>query len=220
MKKILLVCAAVISGLIIFTDKAEAFSFSDVAIIGPDSDRNAFVLVTNDTEGEQAKATIDKMGQRAIDFLGDSSLSQSQKEKKFRSLLNDYFDMPTIGRFTLGSNWKDATDAQRAEYQKLFEDLVVKVYAGRFNDYKGQGFNVSSYRDVGKKDLMVSSYIIPDNGSKIKIDWRVRDKGGQYKVVDVIIEGVSMSLTQRADFNSVISRGGGKMEALLDHLRK
>lgn len=219
MKKILLVCAAVVSGLTVFNDKAEAFGFGhDVAT----AHQASLVLVVNDSGGEKAKATIDTMGQRAIEFLSNPSLSQSQKEKQFRSLLGDYFDMPTIGRFTLGKNWKDATEAQRAEYQKLFENLVVRIYAARFNDYKGQGFNVDSCRDAGTKDMLVTSYITPDQGSKIKVDWRVRDKNGngQYKVIDVIIEGVSMSQTQRADFSSVISRGGGKMEALLEHLRK
>lgn len=220
MKKILIICAAAVSGFTGFSDKAQAFGFTpDVAA----AYQSSYVMVVSDAEGEQAKATIDKMGQRAIEFLGNPSLSQSQKEKQFRALLDDYFDMPTIGRFTLGKNWKDATDAQRSEYQKLFEDLVVKIYAGRFNDYQGQGFSVDSCRGAGsKEDMLVTSYITPANGSKIKVDWRVRDKSdnGQYKVIDVIIEGVSMTQTQRADFSSVISRGGGKMEALLDHLRK
>ena len=66
----------------------------------------------------------------------------------------------------------------------------------------------------------MNSSIIPNGGSKIKVDWRVREKNGQMKVIDVVIEGVSMALTQRSDFSSVIQRGGGKIDVLLEHLRK
>lgn len=172
------------------------------------------------TNGETAQSFISNMGNKAIGFLSNDSLSQTQKEREFDKLLNRHFDMDTIGRFAAGKNWRSATSAQQSEYQKLFKNMIVRVYSGRFNDYNGQGFDVSGYKDSGKKDVLVTSYIIPSGGSKVQVDWRVRNKGGDYQIVDVIIEGVSMSLTQRSDFSSVIQRGGGKFEVLLDHLRK
>ena len=128
--------------------------------------------------------------------------------------------MSTIGRFALGKNWKSATSAQQKEYSKLFEDLIVRVYSARFNDYKGEAFNVASTQEAGKNDVLVTSYIVPDAGSKVQVDWRVRNKNGSYQIIDVIIEGVSMTMTQRSDFSSVIQRGGGDFEVLLAHLRK
>lgn len=168
----------------------------------------------------KAEAVITELGDTAISFLSDSSLSQAQKEKEFRKLLVRNFDMPTIGRFALGKNWRNATPAQQKEYLNLFEDMVVRVYSGRFGDYKGEAFDVASSRATGKKDISVTSYIVPNGGSKVQVDWRVRNKGGKFKIIDVIIEGVSMSLTQRSDFSSVIQRGGGDFEVLLNHLRK
>jgi phospholipid transport system substrate-binding protein len=177
------------------------------------------ILLVSAEDGAQAKQFVSAMGDKAISFLSNSSLTQSQKESEFRKLLNQNFDMATIGRFALGTNWKNASDKQKAEYQKLFNDMIVKIYSGRFNDYKGEGFDVASFQDSGKSDVLVTSYIVPHTGSKIQVDWRVRNKNGQYKIIDVIIEGVSMSLTQRSDFSSVIQRGGGNFEVLLEHLR-
>ncbi|MBN8520742.1 MAG: ABC transporter substrate-binding protein [Alphaproteobacteria bacterium] len=174
----------------------------------------------NDQIGKGAQNFIDGMGQRAIGFLGNSSLSISQKQSEFRKLLRSSFDMKTIGRFALGRNWNVATPDQQREYQMLFEDMVVDVYSNRFNDYKGQKFDVQSFRRDGDKDTMVTSYIVPDAGEKIQVDWRVRYKDSTYKIVDVIIEGVSMSVTQRSDFASVIQRGGGSIQVLLSHLRE
>ena len=97
--------------------------------------------------------------------------------------------------------------------------MIVSVYSRRFSDYNGQSLEVKSARPEGKYDVLVQSFIVPDNGQKIRLDWRVRPKKGRYKVVDVIVEGVSMALTQRSDFASVIQRGGGDVSVLLDHLK-
>lgn len=169
------------------------------------------------TEG--AKNFIASMGERGINFLGNASMSQDAKRAEFRRLLNDSFDMSTIGRFSLGTYWKSATAAQQQEYQKLFNNMIVKVYSQRFSEYQGQKFDVRSARAEGK-DSLVTSFIVPSSGPQVRVDWRVRSKNGSYKVVDIIVEGVSMSQTQRADFASVIQRGGGKVDVLLDHLRK
>lgn len=169
------------------------------------------------TEG--AKNFIASMGDRGINFLGNENMTQQAKTAEFRSLLNESFDMNTIGRFSLGTHWRTATPAQQQEYLKLFNNMIVKVYAQRFSDYKGQKFDVRSAR-ADNKDTIVTSFIVPTSGPQVQVDWRVRNKGGSYKVVDIIVEGVSMSQTQRADFASVIQRGGGKIDVLLQHLRQ
>lgn len=176
--------------------------------------------VATDAKGQKAQDFINSMGKDAISFLGNASLSNSQKQKKFQTLLQSSFDMSGIGRFALGRHWRTATPQQQAEYQKLFESMVVDVYSSRFGEYNGEKFSIDGSRADGKKDILVNSSIIPNGGSKIKVDWRVREKNGQMKVIDVVIEGVSMALTQRSDFSSVIQRGGGKIDVLLEHLRK
>ena len=97
--------------------------------------------------------------------------------------------------------------------------MVIDVYSQRFEDYNGQDIEIIGSRPEGKRDILVSSILKQDGGPDVRLDWRVRKKNGRHKVVDVIVEGVSMSLTQRSDFASVIQRGGGNVEALLQHLR-
>lgn len=167
-----------------------------------------------------AQDFIAQMGDRGINFLGNTAMSDDAKKAEFSKLLNESFDMTTIGRFSLGANWKVATPAQQQEYQKLFRQMIVKVYSKRFSDYEGQKFDVRSSRKDNATDSLVTSYIVPASGPEVRVDWRVRNKGGVYKVVDIIVEGVSMAQTQRADFASVIQRGGGNVETLLQQLRK
>ena len=179
---------------------------------------HVIAVTANAGVNEGAKNFISSMGDRGINFLGNQGMSQQAKTAEFRSLLNESFDMNTIGRFSLGNYWNKATPAEQQEYLKLFNNMIVKVYSKRFSDYKGQKFEVKSARPENK-DTMVTSFIVPTDGPQVQVDWRVRNKGGSYKVVDIIVEGVSMSQTQRADFASVIQRGGGKVDVLLQHLR-
>lgn len=194
-----------------------AMAANDLRIEAPSS---YILAAAADPMTEGAKNFISSMGDRGINFLGDVSMTEEAKKAEFRTLLNDSFDMATIGRFSLGQYWKVATPAQQKEYQKLFNDMIVKVYSKRFSDYKGQKFDVRTASKVGDKDVLVNSFIVPTEGPEVKVDWRVRSKGGSYKVVDILVEGVSMSQTQRADFSSVIQRGGGNVESLLTYLRK
>lgn len=163
------------------------------------------------------KATAEK----GLTFLSKPDSTAEEKKEEFKKLLNSSFDMETIARFSLGRYWTTATPAQQKEYTALFRKMVVDVYAQRFGDYKGQKFTVKSARPVGNGDALVSSFIEPtDGGDNIQVDWRVRSKNGTMKVVDVLVAGVSMSVTQRADFSAVIQRGGGKLDALIDYLKQ
>ncbi len=183
-----------------------------------EQERGGFYKVSAAAGGNPEKFIGDMAG-RALQFLGNGSITQEQKISSFRHLLNDSFDLDTIGRFTLGRYWKTSTEAQRQEYLTLFRKMVVDVYAKRFGDYKGQKFETRGARADGDKDTIVTSYIIPGSGPEVQVDWRVRYKNGKYKIVDVIVEGVSMSVTQRSDFAAVIQRGGGDVSVLLAHLR-
>lgn len=167
-----------------------------------------------------AAAFIDKMGARAIGFLSNPDMSQEQRKAKFRSLLREHYDMDTIARFALGKYWRLASEKQRKDYRRLFEDMVVAVYARRFEEYNGQKFEVRGQRAEGERDSLVTSYIVPGDGAEFRVDWRVRKKGGGYRIVDVIVEGVSMAMTQRQDFSAVIQKGGGDVQTLIDHLRE
>lgn len=168
--------------------------------------------------GQGAQSFIADMGDRAVAFLSDPALSQEGKELAFRKLLDSSFDMDTIGRFALGRYWRTTSPKQRQAYQSLFRKMVVEVYSARFADYNGHAFDVKSFRAEGKSDILVTSFIVPKGDTPVQVDWRVRYKNGRYRIVDVIVEGVSMATTQRQDFAAVIGKGGGDVQVLIDHL--
>lgn len=166
-----------------------------------------------------ARNFVDAMAKKTVSLLHDGSLSERQKRSQYRSILFADFDLDAIGRFVLGTYWQTATAAQRAEYLKLFREMIAATWADRFEDYKGEKFELRSAHKAEKAgDTLVSSAIIPSDKPEIDVNWRVRLKDGHYKVVDVAVEGVSLTIMQRSDFSSVI-QSGGNVDALLAELR-
>ena len=164
---------------------------------------------------------IQSLGDKAIAILADKSLSAEQRNQQFRQMLRDSFDLSTIGRFALGRSWNMASLEQRNEYMRLFEELVVKTYSDRFALYTGEGFKVRTTRPEGDKDFIVNSDIThPDGSPPTTVDWRLRQKSGKLGIIDVVVEGVSMSVTQRQEYAAVIERNGGNINALLDMMRE
>ena len=167
-----------------------------------------------------AEEFIRNTGERAFESLG-TNIDDGERAKRFRKLLTDTFDLRTIGRFVLGRYWRRASTDQRGEYIKLFEEFIVQAYSHRFKDLSGKEFRVGKMRDLNARDKLVLSEILLAPGKPpIRVNWRVRGPYRGYRVVDVTVEGVSMSVTQRDEFAAVIRRNGGKVEGLLTALRQ
>lgn len=164
---------------------------------------------------------IQALGDKAVALLADKALTPEARNEKFREMLRSYFDLNTIGRFVIGRSWLAATPEQKKEYLDLFESLVVKTYSDRFALYTGEGFKVRTSLPEGQKDFIVNSEIThPDGSPATTVSWRVRKKDGTMGIIDVVVEGVSMSVTQRQEYSSVIQRNGGDIEALLTLMRQ
>ena len=169
---------------------------------------------------EDSAGFIADLGQRTIKVLA-SKLSERERETQFRVIFDEGFDVPAISRFVLGQYWRTASEAQRQDFVALFEAYVVHAYAVRFNEYGGQQLQVIAARAEGDDSSLVQSRIAQPNGAPpLKVDWRVGKTAKGYKINDVVIEGVSMAVTQRQEFASVIQRNGGQIDALLKLLRE
>jgi phospholipid transport system substrate-binding protein len=166
-------------------------------------------------QGKKAENFVRDLGNEAITALNATIGNEAARRAEFKRILNSKFDMDTIARFSLGRYWGVATDAEKRDYTRLFRDMVVEVYTQRFSEYNNQTLEVTGNRPAGRKDFIVQS-VVRGTGQPIRVDWRVRNN----KVIDVIVEGVSMSVTQRNDFAAVIQRNGGQVTALIDHLKK
>ncbi len=160
---------------------------------------------------------INWLGQEAARLLDSSGASVAAREAAVGRLILQGFQIDFIARFALGRAWRTATPEQRGAYQRLFTLYVIKTYARRLGGYSGETLRVTGVRRAGRRDMLVDSIIERPNGQPIKISWRLREFAGQPKIIDVSVEGVSMAVTQRQEFATVLRNGG--MNGLLQLLR-
>ena len=176
------------------------------------------LLAAAPADAQDAKAFVAQLGNQAIQVLGPS-VSPAQRVARFRQLFRDDFDVPGLGQFVLGRYWRTATPEEQQEFLRLFQEYIVQAYAARLGEYGGEPFRVTGSRPSGD-ETVVSSLIERANAGRVQVDWYLINRGGAPKITDVYVGGVSMKVTQRDEFSSVIQRNGGRVDALLAQLRQ
>ena len=184
----------------------------------------AFLLVVASPAGAPDAVAADpslfmsEMWKRAVEILGKKA-PQTERLVRFRELFQADFDGPGIARFVLGRYWRSASQEEQQEFLRLFEDYVVFVYGTRFSSLNGETLKIRGSR-AGENGVVVASEMISPGEAPVKIDWRLITDNGVFKINDVVIEGISMMVTQRSEFASVIQRHGGQISGLLSLMRE
>jgi phospholipid transport system substrate-binding protein len=178
-------------------------------------------LVTLPVRAEQPTPSdfIQALGSETVAILRQTDVSDARKVDALVDVLNRATNLPLVARLVLGPHWRQATDPQRQEYIELFRDLVVKTMADRLGSYRGETFEITGQRAVDERDTLVSTRITsPARGAApIAVDWRVRRTESSLAIIDIIAEGVSMVVTQRAEVGSVVGQKG--IDGLIVELR-
>ena len=181
------------------------------------------VLIAAAQAGDRSEAEPDEFlqsfGDRAIAVLADSGASDTERRQKLEVLLRDGFSLERISKLALGRHWRSATDEERRAFAALFEDYIIDTYDRRLSAYSDQQIVVTGWEAAGKRGAMVASRIEGGSGAPVDIGWRVEPSDDGWRIVDVVVEGVSMLITQRNEFSTIIERNGGQVAALIDHLR-
>jgi len=159
-------------------------------------------------------AFIENLASQALATITQNA-SEADREKVFRALLDNNFDVPRITRFVLGRYWLSASDQEKQQFQSLFETYVVRAYSNRFSEYSGQKVKVAGSRAQSADLTVVASQILQPNGAApVKVDWVVAKNGDDYRITDVSVEGVSMVLTEKQQFAAVIERDNNGVAGL------
>ncbi|MCW5751812.1 MAG: ABC transporter substrate-binding protein [Alphaproteobacteria bacterium] len=164
---------------------------------------------------------IRELGGELLSLLSRKEIGAAEREAEFRRLFVKGADVDLLARFALGRYWREASEAERREYRELFESFVVKSYAQRLAGYSGETFTIQDTRAIDERDTLVNTHIERPGGQPpLRVDWRLRRTGQELRVIDMMVEGISMAVTQREEFTSVIHRNGGKVSELNNLLRE
>jgi phospholipid transport system substrate-binding protein len=167
----------------------------------------------NDPAAELVSATA----AQAIDII-KTTTAVPQRQTAIQQVLQTRFDLPYMAQTALGTHWAKATPEQQARFVKATETAEAKAYAERFGQYAGQTLAIGKTTARPNGVFIVDSRLNQSNGHPIKLEWEVRQLPAGLRITDVKIEGVSMVMTRRSDFNSYIQQNGGKVQPLIDEL--
>ncbi len=159
---------------------------------------------------------VTALAERAFQILRETS--GPERERALAGLLDSGVDLRQLARLVLGRHWNGATEAQRAEYVDLFRAYALQGLTSALANYTGrERLTVGGSRPASEQDVLVSTELAVQSGPPNRIEWRVRRAGERPVVVDVVVEGVSLLITNRSEVDSIVGRVG--IDGLLREMR-
>jgi len=172
-----------------------------------------FAAGAKDTVQGQIDKMLTKM--QTPEFKG---LERDAKLTEISTIINEVFDYDELSRRTLGREWRKFSPDQQKEFVTLFEKLLQGIYADRILAYTHEKIEFGKETELKKGQAEVESYIITTDNKKVPLFYRMTNKSGQWRVYDVVIEGISMVKNYRGQFREILSTK--KPEDLLQTLRE
>jgi phospholipid transport system substrate-binding protein len=159
-----------------------------------------------------AESYVTKVGNGVIAAARANSVSQ------FRSLLKSNADIAAIAIYSLGPYRKSLTNDVKAEYYRLVENYIARVFQQNAKKLAGQGLEVKGTKDAGDS-VLVRSVLNMGGGGTMPVTWRLVKRGGGFRIFDVNVDGIWLASTQKTNFVSVLKKNNGDISALLAYLR-
>lgn len=150
---------------------------------------------------------VEHLGRQTIAVIHANPKDAERRHEELKGVVRDGFNLEIIARFVLGHYWREATPRQRNEFRDLFTEHMLNGYARKLDSYRAETFTVISTRQVSERDVLVETEILGEDGPS-GAKWRVKVESGRYKIVDVVVDGISLALAQRQEIVSVAKRLG------------
>ncbi len=170
-----------------------------------------------------ASQYITNLSQTAIDQLSPDDISAAERAERARKLLEKNFAGRDLARFVLGRYWRVASEQQRERFITLLREVALTRFLPTFQHLSMDRVTIErAIADPQAKGVarVITRVDVPDR-APVKLAWRVRPTdGGDFEIVDIMAEGVSMAITLRSEYSSVIEQNGGQVEALLTRLEE
>ena len=167
-----------------------------------------------------AELFVKNMTNEGIEDIINANVSKTEKQARFKKLFNEALDLDFIGKYVLGRYWRTATPQQRKEFINTYRELNTKVWSERFDEFKGKNFEFKGTTPSNSAgQIFVNTQVPMEQGEPASVVWRVRETDGKFKIIDIIIEKVSLTMANRNEYTAFIKNNGGNINALINNLK-
>ena len=146
--------------------------------------------------------------------------SDAERVAKLKPILEKYFDMPAIAKYVLGGYWRKASPDQQQAFLSAFTDYISVSYGKRFGQYSGHRMEIKRVHDDGDGHATAFTIVQVEGQDPTRVDWVIDTVNNSFHILDLRVEGLSLSDTHRQEFASVIQNNGGNVQALIDLLHQ
>ena len=173
----------------------------------------------SDENIDKSKVFIEKLGKQVVEKVSNTDISDIERYNNFKQLYLSSFDNYYISRFVLGRYWKTIDKRIQKQFVDSFNKYIVATYAPKFKGWEGTFKAVDSLLENNYYNVKMD--ILNEDGPTLKMMWKMYlNKNKEFKILDVNIDGVSMLVTQRAEFLSVIKNHPNGVVGLIDAMNK
>jgi phospholipid transport system substrate-binding protein len=183
---------------------------------GPASGQSAAAEVTaTAADSTSPTSRIDALHVSLLDVMKRAvELGYEGRERQLATVIPSYYDLDYMAQKSLGPHWNSADAESRHRYLETFTRFTIANYAGRFDGYSGQSFETLGEEKAPSGTAIVKSRLIDPQGENVELNYRMRQVGGAWKIIDVYLDGtVSELALRRSEFVSIVKREN--LDALL-----
>ena len=177
------------------------------------------VVSYSDENLASSKVFVEKLGKQVVEKVSNTEITELERYNNFKKLYLSSFDNYYISRFVLGRYWKTIDKGIQKKFVDSFNNYIVATYAPKFKGWEGTFKAVESLFENNYYNVKMD--ILNKDGPTLKMMWKMYlNKNKEFKILDVNIDGVSMLVTQRAEFLSVIKNHPNGVNGLIDAMNK
>ncbi len=155
-----------------------------------------------------ARVAVDETVDAVLAALNEPGLDSPARVKKIEGIARERFDFETMSRLVLKRSWKKFSPEQQKEFVDAFQDHLSNSYGSRINRYEQQSVAITGEREEARGDVTIKTKIVGGAADDIRMDYRMRERSGRWRIIDVKIAGVSLVSNFRSQFKEVLSNGG------------
>ncbi|MCH9639253.1 MAG: ABC transporter substrate-binding protein [Betaproteobacteria bacterium] len=166
--------------------------------------------IATDTESVSPDQVVHNLQTSLLQAMREGEQLDYQGRFEFLSpVINQTHDIDLIIKTILGATlWFEMGVEQQTLLTDTFQKLSIATYAGRFFKYDGEQFEISEQQELPRDQVLVRSRLIKGDGDSVNFDYVLRQSKGQWRIVNILFDGVSDLAIKRSEYRAVLQRDG------------